>query len=292
MAFHCSLFLLISMPLAVPSSALSAGGWTATAIEACKTLAASQREQLQQAGAIGVARPITIVAERNSEDDPKPAGTKIIHFQRHGQGYHNLLGDVWRELKLPIDFDSNDISKNPFLRNEIVDSPLTESGRQQSMARRPEAALLNPQVLIVSPLLRAIQTSYLSFTDHKDAVPWIAHEGCREELGLLVCNKRRRLSEIREDYPDIDYSHIQDEEDLLFDADNRESVLAKSERVYSFLVDFIRTLPHDEIAVVGHSAWLFNMCNAVMDCGGDEDLMSWFLTSEIRSMRIRFIENA
>jgi broad specificity phosphatase PhoE len=291
MAFHRSLFLLIAVPDAVPSSALSSGGWTATAIQACKTLATSQREGLQKAGAFGIARPITILAER-MDNGRKQEGTKVIHFQRHGQGYHNLLGDVWRELKIPIDLDSNDISKNPFLRYEIADAPLTESGRQQSMARRPEAALLNPQVVIVSPLLRAIQTSYLSFADHKDAVPWVAHEGCREELGLLVCNKRRRLSEIQEEYPDIDYSHMQDEEDVLFDADNRESVLAKSERVYSFLVDYIRTLPHDEIAVVGHSAWLFNMCNAVMDCGGDEDLTSWFLTSEIRSMRIRFIENA
>ena len=40
--------------------------------------------------------------------------------------------------------------------------------------------------------------------------------------------------------------------------------------------------------MVCHSAVLFNMANAVLDCGGDEYLTAWWKTSEIKSMRIWF----
>jgi broad specificity phosphatase PhoE len=192
-----------------------------------------------------------------------------------------------REAGMKLDHSSRDPSVNPWIRPEIRDSPLTESGIQQCIARRPQAALLSPQAVIVSPLLRAIQTAKLSFADHGH-VPWVAHEGCREDLGVLQCNRRRPLSTIKADYPDLDTSHMMDEEDLMWDPDNIESAAAKSDRVYDFLVDFISKRPEAELAVVGHSAWLFHMCNAVVDCGDDDELASWFLTSEIRSMRVSF----
>jgi hypothetical protein len=46
--------------------------------------------------------------------------------------------------------------------------------------------------------------------------------------------------------------------------------------------------PEQELAIVGHSAWLFTMCNAIVDCGDDDFLKSLFKTSEIRSMRLSF----
>lgn len=279
------------------AAAMSVAGWTDVAIKATKNLAIGQLEKLEAAGALDVKRPVIIKAERLETAEqmmrnPEDLGvdTKIIHFQRHGQGYHNLLGDVWREMKIPVLLDSTDIKENPFLRPEIADSPLTESGRQQSMARREQAALLNPQVVFVSPLLRALQTAAISFSSHRHNVPWIAHEGTREELGLLLCNKRRTLSEIQADFPDVDFSLLTTEQDDLFLGDRREGPLEMSERVYDFMTNCIRKRDEKEIAVVGHSAWLFNMCNAVMDCEGDEDLESWFLTSEIKSMKVTFLD--
>jgi broad specificity phosphatase PhoE len=151
------------------------------------------------------------------------------------------------------------------------------------------ASILNPELVVVSPLLRAVQTAKLSFSDfyQNPKIPWIAHEGCREELGVLVCNKRRPLSQIMEDFPDLQFWEMT-EEDSLWDPTQRESNESKSGRIYEFLVEFIANRPESEIAVIGHSAWLFHMCNAVVDCGDDEGLTSWFLTSEIRSMRLTF----
>ena len=107
----------------------------------------------------------TLLENKNSNADGNVIATKIVHFQRHGQGYHNLLGDVLRDAGIKPDIFSSDPSINPWVRPEIVDSPLTELGKRQCIGQQKIARLLKPQVMIVSPLLRAIQTSKLSFKE-------------------------------------------------------------------------------------------------------------------------------
>jgi len=122
-------------------------------------------------------------------------------------------------------------------------------------------------------------------------VPWVSHEGCREELGLLVGNKRRSITDIKADYPDIDFGDIEHDEDVLWDeyGDRRETLLEKSERIYQFLTEYVRSRPEKEIAIVCHSAYLFTLLNAVMDIE-EEELRSWFLTSEVRSLQMTFVD--
>lgn len=291
-----SLFSTAINALSNPSKAV----WSESALQQAKELSISQREKLLAEEGVVKPRPIkitaafldnTVTAERWMLPDmiDDDVVTKILHFQRHGQGYHNLLGDILRDAGVKPSVDSLDVTINPWLRPEIVDSPLTETGKEQCEEQRNLASMLNPELVVVSPLLRTIQTARISFSDfyQKPNVPWIAHEGCREELGLLVCNKRRPLSQITRDFPDLQFCEMT-EEDSLWDSTQRESNQSKSNRIYDFLVDFIANRPESEIAVIGHSAWLFHMCNAVIDCGNNEDLTSWFLTSEIRSMKLAF----
>jgi hypothetical protein len=290
------------------TSAFSAPAMTDAGKKMAQNFETFQLAKLEEAGMIGVQRPFTIVAEAigasseksmrapsstSSSDDNNEGylATKIIHFQRHGQGYHNLIGEMYRDmLGKAINIDDKDPSTNPFIREETLDSPLTEKGRLECAARRTEASLLSPQVVIVSPLHRAIQTSILSFADHMPRVKWIAHEGAREQLGWLQCNKRRALSQTKLEFPNVDFSEMlhTGDEDCLWDPTERESPQAETERIYKFLTDFIMDRPEQELAVVGHSAWLFTMCNAVVDCGDDDLLKSLFQTSEIRSMRLSF----
>ena len=305
------------------STANANAGQSEVAIKAARDFTISQRQKLKDLGALDIQRPIRIIGEPiirlerddDDDDDDKKGGeaassttstrsnTKIIHFQRHGQGFHNLICDIWREKGLPIDFDSSDPDLNPVIRQEFLDPPLTETGRQQCMDKREQCSLLNPELVIVSPLARCIETAKLSFQDHipednnananadADAnIPWVSHEGCREELGLLVGNKRRPLSSIKRDHPFIDFSPIEHDEDVLWDeygTTRRETLLEKSKRIYEFLVDFVQEREEKEIAIVCHSAYLFTLLNAVMDIE-EEDLRYWFLTSEVRSMRVRF----
>ena len=104
-------------------------------------------------------------------------------------------------------------------------------------------------------------------------------------------NKRRPITEIREDYPEIDFLEILHDADVKWEeyGDRRETLLEKSERIYEFLTEYVRQRPEREIAIVCHSAYLFTLMNAVMDIE-DEGLRSWFLTSEVRSLQMTFVD--
>lgn len=290
------------------SSSLASNVWTESAARLTKELTISERAKLPADNEGIGARPTKIYAERLNHPasskieelvakesrwpvDKDCAVTKIVHFQRHGQGYHNLMGDILRDVGIQPDIDSQDPAVNPWIRPEIVDSPLTETGKWQCSIQRGVASNLNPELVVVSPLLRAIQTAKLSFIDYygNPNIPWIAHEGCREETGVLTCNRRRTLSEIQADFPGLTFHPSMTEDDGLWNANERESNQSKSDRIYDFLTNFIATRSEYNIAVVGHSAWLFHLCNVVVDCGEDEDLTSWFSTSEIRSMKLTFV---
>ncbi|EJK75775.1 hypothetical protein THAOC_02492 [Thalassiosira oceanica] len=289
-----------------------------TAVDAAKKFTVTQRQKLDGLGLLNVKRKIRIIGTPLSEcnvgncvidgeekkDDDGPFGdndddTKVIHFQRHGQGYHNLICDIWRETGKPIDFDSPDPNLNPVVRPEFCDPPLTALGNAQCSSQRPLCSRLTPELIIVSPMLRCIQTAKLSFRDHKD-IKWVSHEGCREELGLLQGNKRRSITEIREDYPEIDFSAIEFDHDKIWEdyGDRelfgtrdlllsrltclaqlgRETLKEKGERIYKFLTEYVRERPEKEIAIVCHSAYLFTLLNSVMEIE-EEQLRSWFLTS-------------
>jgi len=176
------------------ASALSAakinGGWSDIAIKAVEQFTISQRSKLKEIRALDIQRKVKIFGEtidKTNNEMTNDDDSKIIHFQRHDQGYHNLICDVWREEGRAIDFDSTDPTLNPVVRPELLDPPLTETGRQQCSLRRLECSLLSPELIVVSspelivvsPLLRCIQTAKISFRD-RTGVPWISHEGCRE----------------------------------------------------------------------------------------------------------------
>jgi hypothetical protein len=85
--------------IAVKSLSTNAGGWSETALKAAKDLTLSQKKKLLEEEGVIRKRHVTIKAERlgnNPEQwmrDNSTEGengfsvvTKVIHFQRHGQG--------------------------------------------------------------------------------------------------------------------------------------------------------------------------------------------------------------
>jgi hypothetical protein len=85
------------------SIAAAGGGWSDIAIQAAQDFTVSQRQKLKDMGALDIQRPIRIHGEPviigtgksedssslhndDDEDNDNDDITKIIHFQRHGQG--------------------------------------------------------------------------------------------------------------------------------------------------------------------------------------------------------------
>lgn len=270
-------------------------------MEKLKEESLQQLEFLREGGAIGVARPVKISATGAfAPDGEVPValgdGEKRVHLIRHGQGFHNLLADIYKELGKKFNSATGEGgADNPYLRPEVLDPPLTEVGRSQARWLQPLAKSLRPELVVVSPMVRATQTALIAF-EHLVAgaateVPFVAHEGCHEIGGVHVCDRRRALGELRKDFPMVDYSAASvAEDDPLWSETERESPRALAARGYEFML-WLRGRQERDIVVAAHSAWLFALLNAVVDCE-DDGARRWFATGEMRSFVFRFAGEA
>eukprot|EP00985_Skeletonema_marinoi_P018726 scaffold10530_cov140-Skeletonema_marinoi.AAC.4 len=265
-------------------------------------------------------------ADLANDDKSTSTITKLVHFQRHGQGTHNQLYQQWTDRTgIPIDLSETNPELNPLLLPDIIDAPLTDKGRNQCKEQRIDKSkyFAGVELIVVSPLVRALETACITFEDHlpsaskrddgeEEGVRWIAHEGIREELGLLLCNQRRPLKETLLEFTHVDFSLLaqhdeRSDEDVYWKqhcertsmknadgAPQRESMEDMSHRAYDFLVEYLYRRPEKEIAVVGHSAWLLAMTNAVLEFDeGSEDVEEFgtmFGQAELRSATLTFTE--
>lgn len=237
------------------------------------------REKIQQ-------QPLRVKAYLLN-DTNAPANAKIVHFVRHGQGFHNLMadlakarGDTWKQ-------DTKD-PNNPYIMPEIADAPLTHKGRQQAMLNQPKVKALSPQpqLVVLSPNCRALQTGLIVFESLIDKVPFLAHEMVREECGIHVCDQRRPTSHQAREFPQVDFSLLADENDQVYRDDARESKTNVAMRIYKFM-EWLADRPESVLGVSTHSAWLLTVFHAVCD-SQDESLKAWWQTGEMRSVKLAF----
>lgn len=223
---------------------------------------------------------------------------KMVHFVRHGQAFHNFLADMYTLQGLKWkQFDNNSMD-NPYNKPELLDAPLTETGRIQaaSLQFTVDSLKEKPQLVVSSPLSRALATCSIAFqsllpsssnqlNNHMTSIPWVCHELVREEHGAHTCDRRRSLSDHRRDFPMFDFSLLDHEEDTLFDANVRESKKEVAERGYKFL-EWLKSRQEKHIGVVSHSGWLMTLFNGVLEC--DKSLKTWFQNGEMRSVLLVF----
>lgn len=176
-----------------------------------------------------------------------------IHLVRHAEGTHNV-GRAYRD---PAHLDAR----------------LTSLGEAQcaDLASRCSPEMLSSiELVVTSPLTRCVQTSLLSFPAlaSDQAVPFVAHEEIRETVNY-VCDQRRAISELRVEFPRVDFSLCCHERDPIWEqyvarvggtADYttaRESaeLCAVAERGRRFLC-WLKLQPQRVVAVSSHSAFL------------------------------------
>ena len=179
-----------ALPLRVNAMGASGVTYSEAALAQAQKDGSSYLAVFKKAGLLGKSRDVHITAvpmQAASEDGNRPAGetSKTLHVIRHGQGYHNLLGELYQEMGIEFSSTGNDLSvNNPYRREEVLDPPLTEVGRLQAKALRPITKDLSPEMVVVSPLSRATQTALLAFphllssaTGAPPKVPFFCHEG-------------------------------------------------------------------------------------------------------------------
>ncbi|PON59631.1 Histidine phosphatase [Parasponia andersonii] len=227
--------------------------------------------------------------------------SKTIHLVRHAQGFHNVAGEK---------------DHNAYLSYDLLDAQLTPLGWNQvdNLHKHVQACGLSKKIdlVIVSPLLRTMQTAVGVFgggtyTDGINAPPlmvanagnserpaitslncppFIAVELCREHLGVHPCDKRRSISEYWPLFPAIDFSLIENDDDILWTPDVREKNEEVAARGLKFL-NWLWTRKEKEIAIVSHSGFLYHTLSAFgNDCHPTvkSEMCTHFANCELRSM--------
>ncbi|XP_027905083.1 phosphoglycerate mutase-like protein 1 isoform X1 [Vigna unguiculata] len=226
---------------------------------------------------------------------------KTLHLVRHAQGFHNVEGE--KNFEAYKSYDLFDASLTPlgWKQVENLRGHVKASGLSKTI-----------ELVIVSPLLRTMQTAVGVFggeacTDETsvpplmnagvgdsdrpaisslNAPPFLAVELCREHLGVHPCDKRRSITDYRNMFPAIDFSLIENDEDILWKPDIREKNEEVAARGLKFL-EWLWTRKEKEIAVVTHSGFLFHSLSAFgNDCHPTvkSEICTHFANCELRSM--------
>jgi broad specificity phosphatase PhoE len=273
-----------------PESAGGAAAHSAVTLELAKKESTEHMHGMQEL--YDIMRERDLIVKAYALDDPKApsndaGNVKVVHFVRHGQGFHNLMADLARTAGRDwVQFTNT--PENPYIMPEILDAPLTEKGRQQAYALQPlvRSMLNKPELVVFSPNCRALQTGVIVFEDLIGATPFLAHEMVREENGVHICDKRRPVSRQMAEFPQVAFGLLESEEDPLFRDDVRETKLQVGERVYKFM-EWLAQREEKHVAVNSHSGWLLTVFNGICEC--DPALKGWFQTGEMRSVKLEFV---
>eukprot|EP00210_Caulerpa_lentillifera_P004963 g4737.t1 len=229
--------------------------------------------------------------------------TKIVHFIRHAQGFHNVAGEA---------------NPTEYMNPKFHDAHLTSQGWQQVYRLRTHFSEIKPvfrvDLVIVSPLTRTLETACGLFGNlypendeeplmlgrdtiegmrpgrgliakSSQALPILATETCRERIDIHPCDKRRSRSYYQLNFPGVDFSQVQADEDP-FPSGTAESDQQFIERTHEFL-RLINSRAESHIAVVSHGGFLRGLCRQFglsFGTGVRSHLHGFFANCEMRSM--------
>jgi broad specificity phosphatase PhoE len=176
------------------------------------------------------------------------ADVKVVHFIRHGEAEHNVA--------------ARRHGCQEFRNWAYLDAPLTVKGRGPAReAQKVVLAQMKPQVVLVSPLTRTLQTAeevFQPLMDSSEGKPrFEVCEGVRERIGHHPCDKRRTVSELKPQFPQFSFDAILDEDDCLW-SEAREPTEDILQRATAFL-EVLQQRSENCIGVVSHSAFLTAM---------------------------------
>ena len=187
--------------------------------------------------------------------------SKSFFCIRHGQGFHNT--------------DFLKYGRAAYYDPEKADPRLTPIGiNQAKYLNKNWTDLENIDLVIVSPLRRCLQTAKHIF--HGRNIQMIAFEEAREyPMGQQYSNKRSNKSELRKEFPFVNFVNLKTEQDTLWDPNNYEDLHNLATRVKK-IKKIIENRPEKNIALVAHSTFLMKLLYNVVDEDESKELKHCF----------------
>ena len=229
---------------------------------------------------------------------PESDSCKTIYFVRHAEGIHNRDS---REIP--------DFGTTLSLTEAYRDSPLTPRGIEQcaALAEEVRGLAVPPEIVIVSPLRRAIHTAQLGFRPSASSSPppppFLATELARERISVHTCDWRRPRSEVAKEFPFVDLSEVATEEDEMWLHKEVTPAEYSSDACRARAAELLHWLlarPERTLAVVAHWVFythLFGLFKTddgggggggatTPTAGGDDALQAKFGNAEMRRVRL------
>jgi len=165
---------------------------------------------------------------------------KKIYCIRHGQATHNVDHKIRGEIAY----------HDPIHR----DSVLVKTGENEARNLNLDLKNLEFDTILASPLTRTIQTCLLATNGIKK--PRIAIEWVREyPAGVHTPNNRKSISLLQEKYKSIDFSEIVDDDDLIWDPNNKETKKQLDVRIEKFK-NWIKKRPEETFILFSHASFI------------------------------------
>lgn len=168
---------------------------------------------------------------------------QVLYCVRHGLAEHNILYEKY--------------GVKAYFYNHIDTNLVTEGINQAKelgnhINKLPE--LDDLELIIVSPLKRTLETCQYIFKNTN--IPIIALEEIREfPCGIHTCNKRHNITVKKNEFKNINFDYIQDNDDILWKSDRYETIIELDLRSKKFK-DFLKTRKEKKIMVISHCCFL------------------------------------
>lgn len=143
-----------------------------------------------------------------------------------------------------------------------IDARLSELGHQQAAAARKNLQKIPFELVVTSPLTRALQTTAGIFSGHPSK-PALLVEVLHRECQESSCDVGRAASVLAYEFPDFDVGHLPEiwwhaEDPVQAEGYPVEPRDLFDARVAGFR-DWLRARPETTIAVVGHSTFFYHL---------------------------------
>jgi hypothetical protein len=134
-------------------------------------------------------------------DHERNGRSKLVHFVRHAEGHHNVAASNYERGSHEYLLTLTDY--------QWYDAELSPKGLEQCEQLERDAQHLDYDIVLVSPLTRALQTATLGLRFERN-VPFVALEDLRERYGRNPCDNRRPVSELQPKFRSVDFSLVAD----------------------------------------------------------------------------------
>ncbi|KAK6460591.1 phosphomutase [Scheffersomyces coipomensis] len=209
----------------------------------------------------GVTKPWSTIIQEIKElnkNAPPNVSYKVLFLARHGEGWHNIATSKYSKddwfAKWRFVGTDGEISWGP-------DANLTELGIDQALENKQawNQQLDNgaplPSKFYVSPLQRSLRTLQYTWEDQPIPQP-IVLEHLRETIGVHLCHQRSKKSEIKSQFPMVDFEEDFPEHDELAEkfSKKREELNEQFLRINKVLQDiFTKDKDHQFISITSHA---------------------------------------